>query len=756
MTEGRTGEYPTAPREDRTEVFHGHVVVDPYRWLEDSGDERTRAWVAAQDALFDAERAAWPHLEKWQVALARLHAFPLFSVPRPRGDRVFFTHREPGAEHPVLLVAEHGAVRPLVDPLALDPGGRTVLEAWHPSVEGDLLAFQVSAAGMEDCVLRVIDVATGAVVDGPVDRVRRTPVAWLPGGRAYYYVRRLHPRLNPGEERYHRRVFLHRVGADPDDDVLVFGEGREKTSFHTVALTSDGRWLSVSSTVGTRPATDLWLADLTDVDGLDGALDRPRLRVVRVGSPARSRLRIAPGTAPGDPIWLRTDLDAPRGRIVVTTPAGTVTGTVGDTAGAETGAERWRTLIPERPDAVLEDFAPLRGPALPRPLALVSWTRHAVSEITLHDLADGRELAEVPLPGRGTLGRFGTRPEGGHEVWFGYHDHVTPPTVLRYDARTGTLEVWPCLAAPTMASPSRAPVLSGAPGVSPASVPGSPAACRVAPLPSPEPGSVTTTQVAFPSRDGVMVRMFVLSPHGVPDRRRPAILTGYGGFGTSMTPAYTPQALAWVRAGGVYAIACLRGGGEEGEEWHRAGTGVRKQNVFDDFDAATDLLIGQGWTAPDRLGVLGESNGGLLAAAALTQHPDKYAAVVCVAPLLDMLANERLGMGPSWRAEYGTVRDPAEFRALLAYSPYHRVREGLPYPPVLFAVADGDTRVDPGHSRKMCALLQHASAGPGPVLHRLDRGVGHGARSVSAKLGLLADVVAFLARHCGLDPVGLP
>ncbi|GLW22497.1 prolyl endopeptidase [Microbispora amethystogenes] len=744
MTEGRTGEYPTAPREDRTEVFHGHVVVDPYRWLEDSGDERTRAWVAAQDGLYDAERAAWPHLEKWQVALARLHAFPLSSVPRPRGDRVFFTHREPGAEHPVLLVAEHGAVRPLVDPLALDPGGRTVLEAWHPSVEGDLLAFQVSAAGMEDCALRVIDVATGAVVDGPVDRVRRTPVAWLPGGRAYYYVRRLHPRLNPGEERYHRRVFLHRVGADPEDDVLVFGEGREKTSFHTVALTSDGRWLSVSSAVGTRPATDLWLADLTDVDGLDGAPGQPRLRAVRTGTPARGRLCIAPGTAPGDPIWLRTDLDAPRGRIVVTTPAAT--------AGAETGVERWRTLIPERPDVVLENFAPLRGPALPRPLALVSWTRHAVSEITLHDLADGRELAEVPLPGRGTLGRFATRPEGGHEVWFGYHDHVTPPTVLRYDARTGTLEVWPCPAAPVTASPSRAPVPSGAPGVFPASVP----ACPAAPLPSPEPGSVTTTQVAFPSRDGVMVRMFVLSPHGVPDRRRPAILTGYGGFGTSMTPAYTPQALVWVRAGGVYAIACLRGGGEEGEEWHRAGTGVRKQNVFDDFDAATDLLIGQGWTAPDRLGVLGESNGGLLAAAALTQHPDKYAAVVCVSPLLDMLAYERLGMGPSWRAEYGTVRDPGEFRALLAYSPYHRVREGLPYPPVLFAVADGDTRVDPGHSRKMCALLQHASAGPGPVLHRLNRGVGHGARSVSAKLGLLADVVAFLARHCGLDPVGLP
>jgi prolyl oligopeptidase len=254
------------------------------------------------------------------------------------------------------------------------------------------------------------------------------------------------------------------------------------------------------------------------------------------------------------------------------------------------------------------------------------------------------------------------------------------------------------------------------------------------------------------SRDGTLVRLFVLSPRGVPDRLRPTLLTGYGGFGVSMSPGYTTQALAWVRAGGVYAVACVRGGGEGGEDWHRAGMGVHKQNVFDDFDAAADLLIAEGWTAPDRLGVVGESNGGLLAGAALTQHPGKYAAVVCLAPLLDMIGSERLGMGPSWRAEYGSVRDPDEFRALLAYSPYHNVRPGVRYPPVLFAVADGDTRVDPCHSRKMCALLQRVSAGPGPVLFRLERDVGHGARAVSRTNGLVADVLAFLARHLGLGP----
>ncbi|MCG5212946.1 prolyl oligopeptidase family serine peptidase [Streptosporangium sp. KLBMP 9127] len=687
--------YPDAPRTAAADHFHGHLIADPYRWLEDGGDERTLAWTSAQEALLTGERARWPHLDQWHATLARLSRIPLTSVPRPRGDRIFYTRREPGEDHPTLMVSENGTERPLVSPLALDPGGRTVLEAWHPSLEGDLLAFQLSTGGTEDSLLRVLDVATGAVVDGPIDRVRRSPVAWLPGGRSYYYVRRLPPRQDPGEDRYHRRVYLHHVGSDPAGDILIFGDGQEKTRFYSVAVTPDGRWLTISATTGADTATDLWLADLRS---------GPELRPVQENTRVRSRLLIAPGTTPSDPVWLRTDLDAPRGRIVVTTAA-------------DPTPANWRTLIPERPDAVLEDFVPLLDAELPRPLALVSWSRHAVSEIAVHDLADGGELATVPLPGSGDVGRFTVRPEGGHEVWFSYCDHTTPPRVLRYDARAGTTEPW-----------SRS-VATG-------------------------PSQVKTCQVTFDSHDGTPVRMFILSPGGEPDRPRPAVLTGYGGFGMSMSPGYMPQALAWVQAGGIYAIPCLRGGGEEGEEWHRAGTGVRKQNVFDDFDAATDFLIEHGWTGPDRLGVLGESNGGLLAGAALTQHPEKYAAVVCVAPLLDMLAYERLGMGPSWRAEYGSVRDAGEFRALHAYSPYHRAREGLRYPPVLFAVADADTRVDPSHSRKMCAALQHGSAAPGPFLYRLERDVGHGARAASRKTALLADAITFLAHHLGLDPAG--
>jgi prolyl oligopeptidase len=244
--------------------------------------------------------------------------------------------------------------------------------------------------------------------------------------------------------------------------------------------------------------------------------------------------------------------------------------------------------------------------------------------------------------------------------------------------------------------------------------------------------------------------MFIVAPSGVPDRPRPTILTGYGGFGASMVSAYLPEALAWAKAGGVYAAACLRGGREEGEQWHQDGRGPHKQNVFDDFDAAADHLVRTGWTTPGRLGILGRSNGGLLVGATVTQHPEKYGAVVCLAPLLDMVRYERSGMGPSWVPEYGSAEDPEQLSTLLAYSPYHRVEPGIAYPPVLLGVADGDTRVDPLHARKMCAALQFASSGPGPVVLRAEHGVGHGMRSLSSSVALQADCLAFLATHLGL------
>ncbi|WP_182879536.1 prolyl oligopeptidase family serine peptidase [Microbispora sp. H10949] len=684
--------YPDAPRDDVVQELHGRRVPDPYRWLEDSEDPRTLRWTAEQEVLYQAERATWPDADRWRAELAALNATDLVITPKARGSRIFVERRDAGQDHPVLYVREGEAERPLLDVRGLDPAGRTVLESWEPSVEGDRLACLISRDGTEDATLWVLDVATGAVADGPIDRVRRTSIGWLPGGEAFYYVGRL-----ASEALYQRRIYLHKVGSEPDTDVLVFGEGRERTQFYTVAVTPDGRWLTVTAATGTDRGAAVYLADLsTSPPGC------PDLRPVQEAGQGRTRVRIAPGTGPHDPMWLRTDRDAARGRVVVCTPADPAPGA-------------WRELIAERPDAVLDDLTVLSGPELARPIGLVSWIRHAAAEITVHDLTDGRELGTVPLPGVGSIGRISVRPEAGHEAWFPYTDYATPPLVLHYDARTGQVGPW-----------------SPVPGIGAPRVKAGLETCR--------------------SADGTTVRMFVASPSGAPDRPRPAILMGYGGFGVSMSPRYSPLIVAWVEAGGIFATACLRGGGEEGEEWHRAGRGPRKQNTFDDFDAAADHLVEAGWTRPGQLAIIGGSNGGLLVGVALTQHPEKYSAAVCMSPLLDMARYELHGLGPSWVPEYGSAADPGQSRTLLSYSPYHHVVPDVAYPPVLFTASDGDTRVDPLHARKMCAALQHATSGKGPALFRFERGVGHGVRAASSGVALFADCLAFLAAHLGVSP----
>ena len=688
--------YPRAKRVDPGQVIHGRPVSDPYRWLENDADADSIAWSDAQDRLFTAAIAGWSRRDELRRRLTELSRFTSVSLPTHRGERVFFTRRGPNDEHPVLFIARGDQERRLFDPGAADPTGRITLDSWEPSWEGGLLALQQSADGTEESSLRVIEVETGRLIDGPIDRTRHSAVAWLPGGQAFYYVRRLPSEDNPGEERYHRRVYFHRVGTDPRRDIIVFGEGRGATQLYGVSITPDGRWLSVRAMAGPGAATDLYLADLTtDPPHL------PRFVPVQEDVGTRSTLRILPGAEPPETIHLITNLGAPRGRIV-TAPA------------TQPSPAHWSELIPEDPQAVLADVAMLADPELEFPLLLVSSTRHAVSQVDVYNPGDGARLATVPLPGAGMVSEIRTTAAGGHEAWFRYTDHTTAPVVLRFDGTTGRADPWH----------------------------------------NPEPAAtapdVKSLQVAFDSADGTRIRMFIISAGGVPDRPRPTILTGYGGFGASRLPYYSPDALAWTELGGVYAVACLRGGGEEGEQWHHAGRGAAKKRVFEDFEAAADWLVANGWSAPERLGILGGSNGGLLVGAALTRRPEKYAAVVCVAPLLDMVRYELSGLGPSWREEYGSVADPEAFANLLSYSPYHRVRDGERYPAVLFAVSDGDSRVDPLHARKMCAALQFASTGPDPILLRAEKGVGHGARAASSAIALMADILAFFAERLRL------
>jgi prolyl oligopeptidase len=696
MSGTREFDYPTARRQDLTEEIFGHQVSDPYRWMEDPGSAERVDWLAAEARLFSAQRKHWPGRDILAERVRELLNVGVVGTPIWREERAFFTRREPGQEHAVLCTSDgSGPVEVLVDPMAIDPSGLTTLDAWQPDKEGRLLAYQLSAGGDEESLLRVLDVAAGAVVDGPIDRVRYSNVAWLPGGKAFYYARRLPAASVPeGESQYHRRIYLHQVGTPADDDVLIFGEGRDKTDYYYASVSRDGRWLVISASRGTAPRNDLWLADLTSSDVM-----APELRVVQEGVDAQTSLHFGRDGL----VYVFTDLDAPRARIAVADPA-----VVADRSS-------WRDLIREDPEAVLRDYAILDGPALARPLLVASWTRHALSEVTAHDLASGTLVGAVPLPGLGTVGGLVERPEGGHETWFGYTDYTTPALVLRFDARDFSVQPW-------------------------ATAPGS--------VTVPE---VTARQVTYQSLDGTAVRMLVISgASSASAGPRPALLTGYGGFDISLTPAYSPSALAWVEAGGVYAVANLRGGSEEGEEWHRAGMLDKKQNVFDDFRCAAEALIREGRTTAGQLAISGGSNGGLLVGAALVQEPSLYAAVICSAPLLDMVRYERFGLGQTWNVEYGSASDPLQLPWLLSYSPYHHVVPGTAYPAVLFTVFTNDTRVDPVHAYKMCAALQYATSSGSPVLLRAEDQVGHGARAVSRTAELAGDTLAFAARYTGL------
>ena len=698
---------PNAPRLDLTTDFHGHTVADPYRWLEDPATaeadtesaplwQQWRAdWDSRQAQTLVEARQDWDQTTHFGERLTALLQGGFTGMPTWRGDRQFYSKREPGQQFPVLYTVEAGGeARVLIDPMQIDPTGQTTLDSFSPSWDGSKLATLMSEGGDEESVLRVLDVATGEIIDGPIDRTRFSSVAWLPDGQSFYYVRRLAPELVPaGEEQFHRRVYLHQLGADPDTDVEVFGSGRKKTEYFSASVSRDGLWLTVDASEGTAPRNDVYLASISQNPA------QPDLQPVVEGLDAMTALSIRRDGR----MFVWTDDGAPRGKILLGEPRNPT-------------PEHWREIVAEDSDSVLESFGLLDGPDTPDQYLILGRTRHSIGELSLLESDSGAFIRTLEAPGLGTIAGPVGRPEGSTESWYLYTDNTTPPHVYKYDVLTNTTELW--------ASP---------------------------------PGSITvptvhSEQITYKSADGTDVRMYIMAPGADKSAPRPAILYGYGGFGIALQPAFNPGALAWVESGGVYAIANLRGGAEEGEDWHRAGMLANKQNVFDDFHAAAEYLVAQGWTTAAQLCISGGSNGGLLVGAALVQRPELYGSVICTAPLLDMIRYTTSQLGATWTVEYGDPQVPVEFDWLIDYSPYHNVQDGVSYPATLMMVFDNDTRTDPMHGRKMVAALQHAQAGSAPIILRTEANVGHGARALDKSVAETAESLAFAAHETGLNP----
>ncbi len=666
------------------EELHGTAVPDPYRWLEDAEDPEVAAWTAAQNAFTDGALADSPGRDRLRARLAELLAVGSLTAP---------------------------VVRPLPD------GG------WR-------LFYQRREAGQDQPVLLRRDGPEGPdclLLDPAVYEPDATSALdwWYPSpdGRLLAYGISRH-----GDEKSSLGIRDVETGRDLEDRI-------PNTRYSSVAWLPDGSgfYYTRYPEPGSVPDGDEnywrrvffhalgadWRED-ADVFGGSAREDMPGVALSPDGrwlcvtvhqGWARSEVYLLDRARPGagfvpvaageaalflpeiqdDALYLRTNLDAPNYRIFRVDPE-------------RPPREGWMEIVPEGPDV-------LDGHAIVGRRLVCDVLRNACSALKVYETS-GALAYEVDLPGPGSLIGLDGHP-AGEDLYFAFVSFTTPPAVFRHHLANRTTTPWQQVPAPEA------------------------------------PCDFEVRQVRYPSPDGTPVPMFLVHRRGLPrDGNRPALLYGYGGFNVSVTPTFSRAAYLMAERDGVYAVANLRGGGEYGEAWHRDGMLERKQNVFDDFIAAAEYLIREGYTRPERLAIQGGSNGGLLVGAAVTQRPGLFAAAVCHVPLLDMVRYHLFRIARLWIAEYGSAEDPEQFRTLLAYSPYHRIREGERYPAMLITAAESDTRVDPLHARKFAAALQHATTGDGQVLLRLESRAGHGAgKPISKVLEESVDVWSFLLRE---------
>ncbi len=681
-------EVPDTARGDQVDDYHGTAVADPYRWLEDPDAPATRAWIEAQNAATFGYLEALPGRARIEARLTELSDYERYSAPFRRGARVFFRRNDGLQNQSVLYVQDGPRAEPrvLIDPNEFSEDGTVALAGLSPSDDGELLAYSTSSGGSDWQEWRVVDVTTGDVLTDVIPWCKFTSPAWAPDRSGFYYARYPAPREGDELEQVNenQRLFFHALGTDPADDRLVYERPDEPRFGFSPAVTDDGRYLVVAVWSGTDSRNRVYYRDLEAP--ADSGPDAPDA-MVRLLDEFDASYDFLGNV--GETFYFRTDRDAPRGRIVAV-----------DLARPE--PESWREVVPEVADK-------LQGASLVHRQLVLSYLHDATSRVRIHDL-DGRLDRELPLPGLGTAAGFSGRIQDT-QTFFTFTSFLQPPSIWSYDFDSGELEVF-----------RRARVDFAF-------------------------DRYEERLLFARSPDGTAVPLFVVARRGLErDGSHPALLYGYGGFNVAMTPRFSVFNLAWLEMGGVYVQAVLRGGSEYGQAWHEAGMLGNKQNVFDDFVAAGEFLVEQGYTSPERLAIRGGSNGGLLVGAVLNQRPDLFGAAIPAVGVMDMLRYHLFTIGWAWVPEYGSSEDAEQFPWLHAYSPLHNVREGAHYPAVLITTGDHDDRVVPAHSFKYAAALQRAQAGPDPVLIRIETRAGHGAGKPTAMIiEEQADVLAFLA-----------
>ena len=679
--------YPHAKVVDQVDDYHGTKVADPYRWLEDADSADTHAWVEAENKVTFGYLEQIPYRKAIHDRLTKLWNYERYRVPQKQGGRYFYEHNNGLQNQNVLYVAEslNAEPRVLLDPNTLSSDGTVALVGRAVSEDGKLLAYGTAASGSDWMEWHVRQVDTGKDLSDLLKWVKFSGASWTKDGKGFFYSRYDEPKQGTmlRDTNYFQKLYYHRVGTTQSEDKLVYDRPDNKELAFRGDVTDDGHYLIISVWQGTSPKNRLYYKDLTRADA----------DVVKLLDDFDAQYEFIDNDGPV--FWLKTDLDAPRGRLIAI-----------DTRHPE--RDRWKTIVPQAAET-------LTSASVVNDSFLLGYLKDAQTEVRIHDL-EGKFLRSVDLPGIGTAEGFsGKRKE--KETFYGFTSFIAPTTIYRYDLVAGKSEVF------------RQPKVDF------------------------DPGGYETKQVFYTSKDGTRVPMFLTYKKGLKlDGNNPVLLYAYGGFNISLTPAFSVSNAVWLEMGGVYAQPNLRGGGEYGEDWHQAGTKLRKQNVFDDFIAAAEWLIANHYTSPSKLAIRGGSNGGLLVGACMTQRPDLFGATLPAVGVLDMLRFHKFTIGWAWTSDYGSSDDAEQFKAIYAYSPLHNLKPGTKYPATLVTTADHDDRVVPGHSFKFAATLQADQAGAAPVLIRVETKAGHGAgKPISKQIEEMADEWAFVARNLNMD-----
>ena len=692
---GRFHVYPHSRKGDVVETQFGEAIADPYRWLENDvrKDKEVADWVSRQNTVTTAYLAQIPQRAWFKKRISELMDYERFGLPKKAGKRYFYTRNSGLQNQSQLFVRDglEGTPRLLIDPNTWAKDGATALDSWRPSDDGRFLLYSVQDGGTDWRILKLVDVKTGLVMADEVRWAKYTALAWV-GNAGFLYSR--FPKPADGEafqaRTYNQAVYFHRIGTSQDADELVYATPARSDAGHAVQVTSDGRFAVITSSTGTDARLEVHVITL----GKLKTGNNPggwKARPLVTGFANDWQLVDSMGTR----MWFVTNKDAPRYRLVEI-----------DLARKDA---QWQELIGQSEEKL--EQANIIGNKL-----ILSYLKDASSRAVVYDLA-GKPARAISLSDIGTASGFGGKP-GDPETFYSFTSFNRPATVFRYDLKTGESTIF---AQPKLTF---------------------------------SPDDFLIEQRFFASKDGARIPLFIVRKKAIAAAGRsvPTLLYGYGGFDVSLTPSFAASRMAWLEAGGAFALANLRGGGEYGKDWHDAGRLNNKQNVFDDFIAAGEYLIAQGIAPKNGLTIQGGSNGGLLVGAVVNQRPDLFAAAVPQVGVMDMLRFDRFTAGRYWVDDYGYPDREADFKVLRAYSPYHNIRRGTGYPPVLVTTADTDDRVVPGHSFKYIAELQAADSGRKPHLIRIETRAGHGSGKPTDKaIEESADILSFLATWSGLE-----